>query len=209
MTDLLAWLRETQTQPQVVTDALGELYAPARAWTASASGLLGVSVGRGWSEALLWFRTEHEQAVLWGGATQENAKTELGPRQSFATYVEQLRGHVRPWHAGEVAEAQAIGESLSATLDERLTTLRQLNSELQKSNEEWRRFAFVISHDLQEPLRLIRQLTDLFKLRNGAGLDAQTGQLIQFLSAETDRVSSLITDLYTYTEAAVRHHPEA
>ena len=198
--EVLTWLRETQPERYFVTDHFGQDFPAAQSWTAYASGLLAVSVGGGWQETVMWFRGEVPQVTQWGGAVPSEAKTELGPRQSFATYLENVRGHSRPFHAGEVAEAQSIGETLSATLGERLTTLRQLNQDLTRSNEEWRRFAFVISHDLQEPVRLIRQLTDLFRLQRGEALDPQTARLTELLSSETSRISSLITDLYTYTE---------
>ncbi|WP_261665117.1 ATP-binding protein [Deinococcus sp. Marseille-Q6407] len=196
---LLDWLKE-EGGAAFETDHLEAHFPPAAAWRAHASGLLAVSISGGWQEALLWFRGEEQQVEVWGGATPEHAKTELGPRRSFDTYVEQVRGHSRPWHAGEVSEAQAIGQSLSATLGERLTTLRRLNTELAHSNEEWRRFAFIISHDLQEPVRLIGQFTELFMMRQSSTLDEQTTRLLQFLSSETSRIGSLIADLYHYTE---------
>ena len=197
---LLAWLQAGEDEFLLVTDHLGSRLAEAGAWTDVASGLLAVSIGRGWQEAVLWFRGEQPQVALWGGATPDHAKTELGPRQSFATYIEDIRGHAEPWHTGEIAEAQALARGLSATLGERLSTLRKLNDDLTRSNEEWRKFAFVISHDLQEPVRLIGQFMDLFRLRQGDNLDEQTAQLTHYVNRETARIGSLTADLYTYTE---------
>lgn len=197
---LLDWLREHQPEVLFATDYLAGAWPQAADLTDCASGVLAVSLGRGWQESVLWFRAEEQQVAVWGGATPQDAHTELGPRQSFATYVEQVRGHGRPWHPGEVAEAQAISENLSAALGERLSTLRKLNDDLARSNEEWRKFAFVIAHDMQEPVRLIRQFMELFSLRQKNQVDEQTRKLMDFLTAETTRVGSLTTDLYAYTE---------
>ena len=202
--DLLGWLREQESGDLFAThhlgSHLGEGWPQAREWKEVASGLLAVSVGRGWREALLWFRPEEKQVAVWGGAVPENAKTDLGPRRSFETYVEQVRGQSRPWHPGEVAEARALGQSLAATLGERLATMRRLNADLTRSNEEWRNFAFVISHDMQEPVRLIQQFIQLFQLQQAGELTPASTKMLDFLSGETSRIGTLVSDLYAYTE---------
>lgn len=200
LTQLLEALRQQSGQTTFATDHLSGLLPEAAQWPQLASGLLAVSIGKGWQEAALWFRPEEKLTTIWGGATPEEAKSELGPRQSFDSYAQQMRGHSRAWQPGEVAEAALIAQSLSATLGERLQTLRKLNEGLQRSNEEWRKFAFVIAHDMHEPVRLVGQFMELFSLRQGQQTDAQTQKLMRFLVDETARIGSLMGDLYTYTE---------
>ena len=196
---LLSWLR-TREGTFFQTEALSEHWPPALALRDRASGLLAISVGSGWSEGVVWLRPEIRAEVAWGGATPEQAKDTLGPRRSFETYVETVRGHAAPWHAGEVEEAQDLQRALTAALGERLSVVRSLNAALEQSNAEWRQYAFVIAHDMQEPVRLIAQFAELFQLRYQDRVDANGERMIQFILAETARLRSLTRDLHTYTD---------
>ncbi|GGR19493.1 ATP-binding protein [Deinococcus ruber] len=195
---LLMWLR-SQEGTLFHTDVLSAHWAPAAAYTQCASGLLAISVGAGWNEGVIWLRPERIMSAAWGGATPEHAKDALGPRRSFETYVETVQAHSLPWHAGERAEAQELQRALTAALGARLNVIRSLNAALQQSNAEWRQYAFVIAHDMQEPVRLITQFTELFHLRYRQQVDEGGERLIHFMLQETARLSSLTQDLHTYT----------
>ncbi|ULH16971.1 ATP-binding protein (plasmid) [Deinococcus sp. KNUC1210] len=195
---LLAWLRSREGT-LFHTDALSEHWAPAASYLQSASGLLAISVGAGWNEGVIWLRPERSMAVAWGGATPEQAKDALGPRRSFETYVQTVQAHALPWHAGEIAEAQELHRALTAALGARLNVIRSLNAALEQSNAEWRQYAFVIAHDMQEPVRLITQFTELFHLRYRQQVDEGGERLIHFILQETARLHSLTQDLHTYT----------
>ncbi|GMA15431.1 GAF domain-containing protein (plasmid) [Deinococcus metallilatus] len=195
---LLAWLR-TREGTLFHTDALSEQWPPAAAFTDRASGLLAVSVGNGWSEGVVWLRPAITTTVAWGGATPEQAKGKLGPRRSFETYVETVRGRAEPWHAGELEEAQDLQRALTAALGERLSVVRELNAALERANAEWRQYAFVIAHDMQEPVRLIAQFAELVHLRYRDQVDQGGERMIRFLLDETARLRSLTHDLHAYT----------
>lgn len=195
---LLAWLR-TQDGTLFQTDSLRDHCPEAERWTDTASGLLAISVGQGWAEGIIWLRPAITSAVAWGGATPEQAKDALGPRRSFETYVQTVRGRAQPWHAGELQEAHDLQLALTIALGARLSVMRDLNAALERSNAEWRQYAFVIAHDMQEPVRLISQFVELFHLRYRSQVDANGEQIIQFLMTETARLRSLTHDLHRYT----------
>jgi len=195
---LLDWLR-TQEGTLFHTDHLSQHWPPAASQTAVASGLLAVSVGAGWSEGVVWLRPERPMTAAWGGATPDQAKDALGPRRSFETYVEIMRAHGLPWHAGEVEEAQELQRALTAALGARLKVIRSLNVALEQSNAEWRQYAFVIAHDMHEPVRLITQFAELFQLRYRQQVDEGGERLIHFMLQETARLHSLTQDLHAYT----------
>lgn len=208
--ELLDWLRAHCGDEVVyVTESLSAEWAPGAAVIPQASGLVALSVGRGWNEAVLWFRPEIVREVAWGGATPDRAKDDLGPRRSFDTYLQRVRAHSEPWRPGELEEARDLQRTLSAALGERLSTLRRLNEALERSVTEWRQYAFVIAHDMQEPVRLISQFVELFRLRYGGQIDPGAEQLIGFVVGETGRLRGLTTDLYAYTElqSDARLHP--
>ncbi len=80
--------------------------------------------------------------------------------------------------------------------------LQRQNEALRRSNEELSRFAYVASHDLQEPLRTISNYTQLIQRNYGANLDEKATTFMEHVINASKRLSSLITDLLTYSRAS-------
>lgn len=73
--------------------------------------------------------------------------------------------------------------------------------ELKRSNEELEQFAFVASHDLQEPLRMITSFLDQLKRKYGDHLDEKALQYIYFATDGAKRMKQIILDLLLYSRA--------
>lgn len=84
------------------------------------------------------------------------------------------------------------------TLNESLQTYAK---DLERSNEELEQFAFITSHDLQEPLRMIASFMDLLKRKYGEQLDEKALQYIYFASDGAKRMKQIILDLLDYSRA--------
>lgn len=78
--------------------------------------------------------------------------------------------------------------------------LRRTAAELARSNEELEQFAHVASHDLQEPLRVVRQHVEFVHQQLSEGLDEDTRQSMDLAVAAATRMQALIRDLLAYAK---------
>jgi light-regulated signal transduction histidine kinase (bacteriophytochrome) len=87
--------------------------------------------------------------------------------------------------------------------------LRERELLLQRSNAELEHFAYLASHDLQEPLRTIRSYVDLLDHRAGDQLDTRARSWLGFVSDGAERMAQLIADLLEYSRTGRGHEDVA
>jgi PAS domain S-box-containing protein len=100
---------------------------------------------------------------------------------------------------GAVIVAQDVTERKRAE-----EALRKTTEELKRSNKDLESFAYVASHDLQEPLRMVNSFMGLLRDRFKGQLDDKAREYIGFAVDAATRMSTLIRDLLAYSKIGVK-----
>ena len=82
--------------------------------------------------------------------------------------------------------------------------LKTMVGELKRSNDELQQFAYITSHDLQEPLRTISSFTQLLERRYKDQMDSNADEFIEYIVDATQRMQDLIKDLLEYSRVTTR-----
>jgi PAS domain S-box-containing protein len=98
----------------------------------------------------------------------------------------------------DITEMKDYAEELSKKVEERTNSLNEVNVRLKRSNEELEEFAYIASHDLQEPLRKIQLFNTM--IIGQPGLPENAKQYIEKISSAANRMTGLIKDLLEYSK---------
>ncbi|NJK45111.1 MAG: HAMP domain-containing protein [Pleurocapsa sp. SU_196_0] len=135
-----------------------------------------------------------------------------GLRHFVVKPLEQLEGAAQRLASGDadlhlsVPGDDELGK-LAQTFKQTAHILRARTDDLERSNHELEQFAYVASHDLQEPLRMVSSYTQLLSKRYKGKLDDKADMYIHYAVDGASRMQALIQDLLAYSRVGTKRDP--
>ena len=160
------------------------------------AGIIIYFVEKSKREILIWFRKEFDEHISWAGnpekeidiSIQNGVETQtVSPRKSFEIFLENIKGNSKRWSSKNVIAVNLIKDLILETSHNQYITIKKLNNQLKRVNEELDSFSYTISHDLGTPLTVMK-------------LNAQ--MLLKSLSETADRskINSIIDEIDSMAE---------
>jgi signal transduction histidine kinase len=127
------------------------------------------------------------------------------PNRFTQTSVEILTLFANP--AAIAIQNAELYEQAQVEIANRIQTedeLQKVMKELERSNTEFEQFAYVASHDLREPLRMVSSFMELLEKRAGNHLDADSKEYIHYATDGANRMQNLIDALLNYSRVGTQ-----
>ncbi|MBD2438349.1 ATP-binding protein [Nostoc sp. FACHB-110] len=202
---LVQWLKNNVDEEVFYTNSLPQVYPDAEKFKNVASGLLAIPISK--RNYVLWFRPEVIQTVNWGGdphkafeVNQTDGDVRLCPRKSFELWKETVKLTSLPWQYVEIKAALELRKAIVNIVLRQADELAQLAQDLERSNAELKKFAYVASHDLQEPLNQVANYVQLLEMRYNEELDEDAKEFISFAVQGVSLMQTLIDDVLAYSK---------
>jgi PAS domain S-box-containing protein len=133
----------------------------------------------------------------------------LFKNQLWGLLITHQCAHKRNWTTWETQFLRQLADQIGIAVSQAqlLEQEKKQREELARSNDELQQFAFIASHDLQEPLRKIKTFGDRLKATCGHAFTEQGSDYLERMQNAAQRMQTLIEDLLTLSRVTTRTQP--
>lgn len=150
--------------------------------------------------------------AVYNATLYQQAKTELRERRKLQIELERFNTELETRVEQRTKQLQHTNDGLEREIRKRHAAERALDTyakELARSNQELQDFAYVASHDLQEPLRKIQAFGDLLESELSAEASESSREYLGRMRSAASRMSTLIQDLLAFSRVTMHARPNA
>ncbi len=155
------------------------------------------------------WKADHQRVL--GGEVYKNPEDKWEREDKSVFYI---RYELRPWRhqnqeiGGLIMFTEVITQQVETRLEleQKNEILNTAVMQLQRSNQELEQFAYIASHDLQEPLRMISNFTGLLEKKYVNQLDEKGQKFVEIIRDSSNRMRNLISNLLEYSRVGKKEH---
>ena len=139
--------------------------------------------------------------IFWGNVNISTLRNEKGEKIGEIVMVEDINEQTLQEEKIKnlIIELKVLNEKLEKEVKIRTVDLQQSNLELRRSNQDLEQFAYIASHDLQEPLRMVGNFVQLLERQYRNKIDEEGKEYIKYIVDGVNRMSKLIQNLLKYS----------
>jgi chemotaxis family two-component system sensor kinase Cph1 len=201
---LLKWIGKKRTKFFYHTDQLSSVFSDSLEYKHLASGLMVLVLDRERKEYIIWFKPQQIHSVQWAGNPEkplfidEKGLLYISPRLSFKTWEETVLGKSVDWTKEEIKSVKRLKEEITYSINLKARGVQELNNKLKLAYEELDSFSYTISHDLKNPLAVIKMYAQI--LTKDSTDQEKRNQVFDKISKGADKMNSMITEVLEYSK---------
>lgn len=201
---LVSWYKGDSNETLFYVNNLSAIYPEAAAYKQIASGIMICTISKELGDYVIWFKPEVIQSINWAGnpdktvLQNENGLMQLSPRLSFETWSETVIGTSKIWGSAEIKSVMRLKVEIMYAIIQKASEIRLLNEKLKQAYEEIDTFGYTVSHDLKNPISVIKSYSQILKRDTSISPDSQ--KILDRIIAGADNMTAMIREILEYSK---------
>jgi light-regulated signal transduction histidine kinase (bacteriophytochrome) len=206
---IVNWAYENTSENVFISNRFLKDYGAELGLNSDTAGIIIYFVERSKKEILIWFRKEFDEHISWAGNPEKKIETfskngqeirTISPRESFQVFTENIKGKSKRWSSKNQIAVHLIRDLIFETSHKQYITIKKLNDQLKKVNEELDSFSYTISHDLGTPLTVMK-LNAQMLLNSLGDIEDKDKNKINSIIGEIDNMAEMMQNVLQLSRA--------